>query len=97
MRPDSVKRYTFYASSVFRMTYMARMLILDGSTFKQSHGLKDVRRPLVGQMILGIHYRRLRWGIHANWWFTSDFLEPGTTIEGDSVVNFGTLTLEYRF
>ena len=97
LRPDEVKRYTLYVSAVFRETYMARMLILDGSSFENSHGLESVRRPFVGQMILGIHYRRLKWGIHANWWFTTDFIESGTAVQGDTIVDFGTITLEYRF
>jgi len=97
LRPDNAKRYTFYVSGVFRATYMARMLILDGSTFKDSHSLRSVRRPLVGQMILGVHYRRLRWGIHTNWWFTTDFIESGTVVQGDTDVDFGTITVEYRF
>ncbi len=97
LRPDNAKRYTFYVSGVFRTTYMARMLILDGSTFEHSHGLESVRRPLIGQMILGVHYRRLKWGIHSNWWFTTDFIESGAAVQGDTVVDFGTITLEYRF
>jgi lipid A 3-O-deacylase len=97
LRPDNAKRYTFYVSGVFRTTYMARMLILDGSTFEDSHGLESVRRPLIGQLILGVHYRRLKWGIHTNWWFTTDFIESGAGVQGDTVVDFGTITLEYRF
>ena len=97
LRPNGAKRYTLYFSSVFRGTYMARMLILDGSTFDDSHSLESVRRSLVGQMILGVHYRRLKWGIHANWWFTTDFIESDAAVPGDTVVDFGTITLEYRF
>jgi lipid A 3-O-deacylase len=94
---DKSKRYTFYASAVLRATYMAHMLILDGSTFSESPSLKDEREPFVGQMILGLHYRRYRWGIHTNWWFTTDFIRSGGMIEGDRAVDFGTITLEYRF
>ncbi len=97
LRPDEVKRYTFYVSAVFRGTYMERILILDGSTFESSPGLESVRRPFVGQMILGVHYRRLKWGIHTNWWFTTSFIESGAAVRGDTAVDFGTITLEYRF
>ncbi len=76
---------------------MGRMLILDGSTFEDSHGLKDERRPIIGQVIVGLHYRRYKWGVHTNWWFTTDFIESGTMVEGDTAVDFGTFTLEYRF
>jgi hypothetical protein len=53
---------------------------------------------LVGQLILGFHIERERWGIHVNFWFSSDTLERNTlsTIE-DPGNDFGTIMFEKRF
>ncbi len=97
LRPDAVKKQTLYFSTVFRYAAMLRMLILDGSTFEDSNDLEDVREDFVGQLIFGLHYRRINWGVHANWWFTTDLIESGAMVMGDTGADFGTITLEYRF
>ncbi len=93
---DDSKHYTLYFSTVLRATYMAHMLILDGNTFRDSHDLKDDRIPFVAQAILGLHYRRLKWGLHTNWWITTDLIDS-SMVRGDRTVNFATITVEYRF
>ncbi len=48
--------------------------------------------------MIGLHYQKKKWGIHLNWWITSDVVdEDQLATDADAQTNFGTWMLERRF
>jgi hypothetical protein len=55
------------------------------------------REPLVGSLILGLHYERERWGVHFQVWLTTDTVDRAlVTDRSNAAANFGSLTVEFR-
>jgi len=96
MPPPSWARSVLYASVVARGVAVAHALFLDGSTFRDGHSAD--RETLVGELILGLHYQRRKWGIHLNLWYTTDVIDSRTVkAQPDPSNDFGTLMFEVRF
>ena len=53
---------------------------------------------IVGQAIVGIHYVRSKFGVHATWTFATENIDEdslGTDLKVEN--SFGTLMFEWRF
>ena len=93
---EGVGQSVLYYSLVVRATGIARLLITDGSTFKDSPNVKDDRESFVGSLVGGIHYNRGLWEFSLDVTFTTDFFSD-SEILGDEWNRFGTLTIGRRF
>jgi len=99
---DGDGRY-FYVSLIFRATGFAHALWFDGNAFVDDNQWTEQHtieaEDGIGSAILGVHYVRPTWGIHFNFWFTSDThkLETVATRAEDSTNDFGTIMFEWRF
>jgi hypothetical protein len=91
-----------YGTLAVRAWAWAVFMPLEGNTFVSGNEWTDNNtiepKNLVGQAIVGIHYVRLMWGVHAIWTFATenvdeDSLAPGIDVEN----NFGTIMFERRF
>ncbi len=99
---DGDGRY-FYGSLVFRATAFAHALWFDGNVlvddnqWTEQHTIEA--EDGIGSAILGVHYVRPKWGIHFNFWFTSDThkLETVAARAEDSTNDFGTIMFEWRY
>ncbi len=53
---------------------------------------------VIGQAMVGFHYVRPKWGLHATWHFATDNIDEDSLAEGVDVENnFGFLIFEWRF
>ena len=94
--PQQKKKTALYASLVVRSSFLAYSVLLDGNTFGDSQSI-DYNR-LAHSVIGGLHYERPRWGLHFSWLFSSDSLdEKKVTAEEDTSMDYGTVTLDFRF
>jgi hypothetical protein len=93
--PPLPARSVHYYSIVMRAAWFGHQLFLDGNTFGQSHSVDS--EALVGELIIGAHYQRPKWGVHLSWWFTTDTFDPGMVTEGvDQSNNFASVMFELR-
>jgi len=94
--PQEGKQCAFYASVALRTSYAAYTILLDGNTFADSQSI-DYNR-VVHAVIGGLHYERRSWGMHFNWLFSTDSLDEDVVApEEDTALDYGTLTLDFRF
>ncbi len=99
---DGDGRY-FYGSLVLRATGFAHAMFFDGNAFVDDNQWTEQHtieaNSDLATIILGVHYVRPTWGIHFNFWFTSDThkLETVATRAEDSTNDFGTIMFEWRF
>jgi len=99
---DGDGRY-FYGSLILRATAFANAMWFDGNVladdnqWTEQHTIESENG--IGSAILGLHYVRPRWGIHLNFWFTSDTHKLDTVAARavDSTNDFGTIMGEWRF
>ena len=99
---DGDGRY-FYGSLALRATGFAHAMFYDGNVlvdddpWTEQHTIEA--EDGVGSIILGVSYVRPTWGIHFNFWFTTDLYIPETVAPGTdtSTNDFGTIMYEWRF
>ena len=93
----------FYGSVIVKAAGFAHAMYLDGNLFidddewTENHTIEPQNG--IASIILGLHYLRPRWGVHFNFWFTSDTHKPETIAQNaeDETNDFGTLMVEWRF
>ena len=99
---DGDGRY-FYGTLALRATGFAHAMFFDGNVladddqWTEQHTIES--EDGIGSIVLGVSYIRPTWGIHFNFWFTTDTHVPGTTVAGaeDTTNDFGTIMYEWRY
>ena len=99
--PDD-RRTLVYGSLAVRATGYAFFMPRDGNTLVDDNPWteRNVLDPerYVGQVTLGFHLVRPRWGLHLNWWITTDTVDVANLAPGEDPSNdFGMITLETRW
>ncbi len=96
--PEGSRPYTFYLSMTLRASAWGRSIFIDGNTFRDSHDLAHAREEIVAQAILGLHYRRARWGLHVDVFLSSNALDPDiATPDTDVRNNYIAVAGEWSF
>lgn len=91
--PPEDSRHSFHASLAVRIATVGRLLFLDAA----DDAYRVERENPVGEVVLGLHYSRGKWGIHGNLWLTTDVVDPAIAPPGtDTTNNVGNLMFEYR-
>ena len=92
----------FYVSAIVRATGLLFALPRHGNLLRNDNRWTDNERidvnNLLGQLVLGLHYERDRWGLHFTVNLGTDTVEPetGPDLE-DPSNNFGILMAEWKF
>jgi len=92
----------FYVSAIVRATGLLFALPRHGNLLRNDNEWTDSERldvnNLLGQLVLGLHYERERWGLHFTVNLATDAVEPATGpgLE-DPSNNFGILMAEWKF
>lgn len=91
-----------YASAIVRATGLAFALPRHGNLLREDNFWTENEqidaKNLLGQLVLGLHYERDRWGLHFTLNLATDAVEPenGRGLE-DPSNNFGILMAEWKF
>lgn len=91
-----------YASIIVRATGLLFALPHDGNLLRNDNPWTENERidpeNLLGQLVLGLHYERPRWGLHFTVNLATDSVDPknGVQLE-DPSNNFGILMAEWKF
>jgi hypothetical protein len=100
--PGQSARSEFYGTLALQVRAWAVFMPLEGNTFVSGNEWTDNNtiqpENVIGQAVVGIHYVRPKWGVHATWRFATDNIDedslaPGTDVEN----NFGTIMFEWGF
>jgi len=86
---------SFYGSLVLRGTALAHNIFLDGNSFRDSHRID--RKPLVGQIIAGLHYELRHWGVHFYTLASSTVVDIRKVTAAEKRELVGSITIERRF
>lgn len=95
------QRY-FYASAIVRATGLVFALPRHGNLLRGDNLWTENEQidpeNLLGQLVLGLHYERERWGLHFTLNLATDSVDPenGRELE-DPSNNFGILMAEWKF
>ena len=95
LKPANPQAASFYATLVLRGSAFAHNIFLDGNTFRNSHSVD--KKPLVGLMIVGLHYERKNWGIHFGVMESSDNVDINQASAAENRERLGTIDVEWRF
>ena len=90
--PGKPANWTFYGSFSAGAGILGYAAFFDGNLFRDSHSV-DYDRS-IQNVTFGLHYQRLRWGLHLN--LTSSSKDVADRAP-DSKDEFGTLMFEYRY
>lgn len=98
-RPEAASTY---ASLVLRGTEFVHVLPRDGNLLRDDNRWTENNtiepESEVGQVVLGLHYERPHWGVHLNFWYSTDTVrESSLAAAEDPRNNFGTLAVEWRY
>jgi hypothetical protein len=94
--PEANPRTAVYASVAWRATALVYTVLTDGSLWQDSPSVD--REALISALLVGLHFERPRWGVHFTWVFSTDSLDPTVVIsEPDTTLDYGTLTLDFRY
>jgi len=85
-------RTSIYLSVVRRQIYMQHFVFLDGSLWRDTHGVDYDKWQ--HQTIVGLHLTRRRWGVHVSLWDSSANVRSELAGSGN---DFGTIAFEWRF
>lgn len=91
-----------YLSLVVRGTRFVHALPRDGNTLRNGNEWTENNtinpERLVGQVLLGFHHERARWGVHLHFSFSTDTIEDGDGLfpTENPRNSFGSLTVEWR-
>jgi len=94
-------RSYFYASAIVRATGLAFAMPRHGNLLRNDNLWTENERidpkNLLGQLVLGLHYERARWGLHFTVNLATDAIDPedGSNLE-DPSNNFGILMVEWK-
>ncbi|MEA1890565.1 MAG: lipid A deacylase LpxR family protein [Pseudomonadota bacterium] len=94
LAPANPAKASYYGSLVLRGVAVAHNIFLDGNTFKDSHSVP--KEPLVGQLILGLHYERPTWSVHSNIVYTTDTVDTSQVTAAEGNEMFGNVIIEWR-
>jgi hypothetical protein len=89
--PTKPANWTFYGSFSAGAGALGYSAFFDGNLFRDSHSI-DYDRS-IRNLVLGLHYQRLRWGVHLNLAHSTKVVDRAP----DSEDEFGTLMFEYRY
>jgi lipid A 3-O-deacylase len=81
-----------YGSLVMRATALAHSAFLDGNMFRNSHHVD--KKPLVGQMIFGLHYEHKRFGVHLYTLVSSAVLDAHRATAAEERELIGSISVE---
>jgi len=100
--PRQDGRTEFYGTLVIRAWAWAVFMPLEGNTFTSDNEWTDNNtlepEQIVGQAIVGFHYVRPKWGVHATWTFATDNIDEDSLAPGVTVDNqFSAFMIEWRF
>lgn len=92
----------FYISAIVRATGLLFALPRHGNLLRNDNNWTDNEQidvnNLLGQLVLGLHYERERWGLHFTVNLGTNTVEPGTLSDReDPSNNFGILMTEWKF
>lgn len=94
--PDASPRTAVYASVALRATALVYTVLLDGSLLHDSPSVDH--ETFITALLVGLHLERPRWGVHFTWAFSTDSVDPSVVIsEPDTTVDYGTVTLDFRY
>jgi len=100
--PRADGRTELYGTLTLRAWAWAVFLGLEGNTLVSGNEWTDNNtiepEKVIGQAIVGFHYVRPAWGIHATWTFATDNVDEDSLSPGVDVANrFGAIIFEWRF
>jgi lipid A 3-O-deacylase len=100
--PRQDGRTEFYGTLTLRAWAWAVFMPLEGNTFTSDNEWTDNNtiepEQIVGQAIVGFHYVRPKWGMHATLTFATDNIDPDSLTPGTDVDNnFFAYMFEWRF
>ena len=92
----------FYGTLAIRAWAWEVFMPLEGNTFVSGNEWTENNtinpKNLVGQAIVGVHYVRPKWGVHATWTLATDNVDEDSLAPGiDAENNFGIIMFEWRF
>ncbi|MEX0914984.1 MAG: lipid A deacylase LpxR family protein [Wenzhouxiangellaceae bacterium] len=93
----------FYASTIVRATGLLFAIPRHGNLLRNNNQWTENERidpeNLIGQIVLGLHYERPRWGLHFTINLATDSVDPedGGSQLKDPSNNFGILIAEWKF
>jgi hypothetical protein len=90
--PARPRAGAFYGSLVMRVTALAHSVFLDGNMFRSSHYVD--KKPLVGQMIFGLHYEHRRFGVHLYTLVSSAVLDTRRATAAEERELIGSISVE---
>ncbi|MDT8438793.1 MAG: lipid A deacylase LpxR family protein [Wenzhouxiangellaceae bacterium] len=96
-------RSYLYSSLILRGTHMVHALPRDGNLLRKNNDAWSNNNQLnaeewIGQIGLGLHYERARWGAHLTAFFSSSAIEGSrSTRVVDPNNNFASLVFEWQF
>lgn len=100
--PRKDGRSEFYGTLTLRAWAWAVFMPLDGNIFADDNEWTDNNtlepENIIGEVIVGFHYVRPKWGVHGTWTIGTDnvdenSLPPGTDVES----GYGSIMIEWRF
>lgn len=95
------ERYTYFSVSA-RTTGLLHAMPRDGNLLRNDNEWTEDNvidpEDWVQQFVFGLHHERERWGIHLNFWYSTDTVEDsaGLFASEDPQNTFGTITLDFR-
>ncbi len=95
LNPPDSRAASFYATLVLRGSVFAHNIFLDGNTFRDSHSVD--KEPLVGLVVVGLHYERNNWGIHCHVLASSKDVDTSDAPAAEGHESLGTIDIEWRF
>jgi hypothetical protein len=100
--PRKDNQADIYGTLTVRAWAWAVFMPLEGNTFVDDNEWTENNtiepENVIGQAIVGFHYVKPKWGLHATWTFATDNVDEDSLRPGIEVENsFGTLMFEWRF
>lgn len=95
LKPAHPGTGSFYGSLVLRGTALAHTIFLDGNLFRDSHRID--RKPLVGQIGVGLHYAIRHWGVHVYTLASSTVVDIHKATAAEKRELIGSITIERQF
>ena len=98
-RRDLSVKSVFYTSLVLRATAVGYSVPIEGNLIGDKPDVILEAEPFIASVIGGLHWQKRKFGVHVNWWLSSDSVDEDETPllgDADSQSNFGTIMLEWR-
>jgi hypothetical protein len=91
-QPAHPRAGALYGSLVMRVTALAHSVYLDGNMFRNSHHVD--KKPLVGQIIFGLHYEHRHFGVHLHALASSAVLDARRATAAEERELIGSISVE---